>query len=131
MPGRHEETILAAHAAFNRDDTSWAQASVAADVVWGTTGTFPGMDRVYRGPGGVEEWMRTVRKEWEQFEVSITEVLAEANDALAVVERIWGKGRESGAEAEMSLFALYRFNADGLVIERRAFTSREAALAAL
>jgi ketosteroid isomerase-like protein len=127
----HLETLREGHASFNRGDTSWAQEQVAEDVVWGTTGAFPGMEKVYRGPDGVEEWVRTVREEWESFRVSMDEVLAETSDLLAVVERIWGKGRGSGAEGEMKVYTVYRFNEDGKISRRQSYTTREEAAAAL
>jgi hypothetical protein len=51
--------------------------------------------------------------------------------AGAVAERLWGRGRESGAEVEMRVFAVYRFNSEGKLILRDAFTSADEALAAL
>jgi ketosteroid isomerase-like protein len=130
VPGAHVETIREGHEGFNRGDLSWAKTWVADDVEWGTAAQFPGLQSVYRGPDAIEEWMETVRAEWEEFEVSIEEVLREDPDAIIVVERLWGRGRKSGAEAEMRLFALYRFSADGKIVRRQVFPTPEAALAA-
>jgi ketosteroid isomerase-like protein len=118
-------------AGFNRGDLSWAKTEVAEDVAWGTTGAFPGLEGVYRGPDAIAEWMETVRAEWEEFEVTLAEVLWEEEDAIAVVERLWGRGRMSGAEAEKRVYSLYRFTADGKVASREVFMSPEDALAAL
>jgi ketosteroid isomerase-like protein len=128
---RNLRSMLEGYASFNSGDTSWASNNVAEDVEWGTTGAFPGMEQTYRGPSGIEEWMRTVRGEWAEFEVSLLEVLRETEDALVVVERLWGRGKGSGAEAEMKVFTLYRFTAEGKVALRRAFTTADEALAAL
>ena len=92
---------------------------------------FPGLKEVYRGGDAIEEWMETVRLEWEEFEVTLEEVLREQADAVVVVERLWGRGRKSGAEAEMRIFALYRFTADGKIASRQVFMTPEDALAAL
>ena len=118
-------------AEFNRGDLSWSKTAVADDVEWGTTGAFPGLEGVYRGPDAIEEWMETVRAEWEEFEVTLDEVLREEEDAIVVVERLWGRGQKSGAEAEMRVYSLYRFTADGKVASREVFMSPEDALAAL
>jgi hypothetical protein len=46
-------------------------------------------------------------------------------------ERLRGRGRESGVEVEMGLYAVYRFDASGKVTRRLAFTNADEALAAL
>ncbi len=125
------ETIREGHAAFNRGDNSWATTAAAEEVEWLPTGSFPGLEGVYRGPEAIERWMETIRAEWEEFGVSLAEVLEEGDDVVLIAERLWGRGRESGAEAEMTIFAIYRFNPQGKIVRREAYTSREAALAAL
>jgi len=100
---------------------------VAPDVEWRPTGAFIGLDGVYRGPDAIEEWMDTIRAEWEEFEVSLLEVLEEAPDSLLVTERIWGRGRESGAEAEMRVYSAYGFDSEGRVNRRASFTELEPA----
>jgi ketosteroid isomerase-like protein len=131
MPGDPLETLREGYAAFNRDDTSWTALHATEDVEWGTRGLFPGMEDVYRGREGVTEWMRIVRAEWEDFQVSLVEIIEQRDDALAVVERIWGRGRESGAEGEMTLHTVYRFSPDAKIAVRTVYESREEALDAL
>jgi ketosteroid isomerase-like protein len=128
---RRLDTIRRGQQAFSRGDISWAEELVAEDVEWHPTGTFPGLENVYRGPGALERWMEAIRAEWEEFEVSLEEVLREEGDAIVVVERLWGRGRESGAEAEMRIFSVYRFNAEGKITQRLAFTTAEDALNSL
>jgi ketosteroid isomerase-like protein len=128
---RHLETIRQGHRAFNLGEVTWAEKLVAEDADWRPTGEFPGMEGVYRGPEAMVRWMETIRAEWEEFEVSLGDVLAEEGDAVAVVEELWGRGRGSGAEVEMLIYSVYRFGPDGKITERLAFTSRDEALAAL
>jgi ketosteroid isomerase-like protein len=130
MPRENLELIRRGHEAFSRGDLSWVRGSVAEDVEWLPTGTFPGLEGVYRGVDAIDKWMATIRAEWEEFEVSLEEVLREEAEVIVIVERLWGRGRESGAEAEMRVFSVYRFDAEGKVTRRQAFTSREAALEA-
>ena len=131
MSAEHQKTMREAYDSFNRGDASWAERLATDDVEWGTTATFPGMDPVYHGAAGVAKWMSVVRSEWEHFQVSLDEVLGETSDALAVVERIWGRGMGSGAEGQMLIFAVYRFDPEGKVAKRQAFTTREEAQDAL
>lgn len=115
--------------AFNAADPERLRELVASDVEWGATGKFPGMERVYRGPDAVVKWMETVRSEWEEFEVGLDEVLHDGGDLLVVSERLRGRGRESGAEVEMTVYAAYWFEGDK-VKRRAAFTEPEGALLA-
>jgi ketosteroid isomerase-like protein len=94
-------------------DLTEAREIITEDVGRRTTGTFPGLERVYRGPNALDDWMEAFRAEWREFNVSLAEVLAENDDAIVVVERLWGRGRESGAEVEMRTYAVYRFNVEG------------------
>ena len=102
---------------------------VAADVDWGTSGAFPGLEPVYRGPDAMDSWMDAVRSAWKSFEVTIDEVLIEADDVLVVRERLRGTGRESGAEVDMRIFSVYWFEGDRIA-RRRVYDGPEEALEA-
>ena len=55
-----EETLAnlrRGYEAFNRGDASVAMELATPDVEWGTTGTFPGVVGVYRGPEALPRWM--------------------------------------------------------------------------
>jgi ketosteroid isomerase-like protein len=131
MSKEHLETIRRGQQAFSRGDPSWAIEQVADDVEWQPTGAWLGLEESYRGREGVTEWMETLRAEFEEFEVSIEEVLHDDDEAVVVVERLRGRGRESGAAVEMTICAVYRFNDEGQVVLRQAFTTAEEALGAL
>jgi ketosteroid isomerase-like protein len=128
---RHVDTIRIGYEGFNRGDLRAAREILAEDVEWGTTGAFPGIEGVYRGPDALDEWMESLRAEWREFSVGLAEVLAETDDAVVLAERLWGRGRESGAEVEMRTYAVYRFNAEGKLTLREAFSTSDEALAAL
>jgi ketosteroid isomerase-like protein len=131
VPRRHVDTIQIGYDGFNRGDLTEARAILSKDVEWRTTGSFPGVEGVYHGPEALDEWMDAMRAEWQQFDVSLAEVLAEREDAVVVAERLRGRGRESGAEVEMPTYAVYCFNSEGKVTLREGFTSADEALAAL
>jgi ketosteroid isomerase-like protein len=73
--------------------------------------------------------MDVIRSVWEEIEVSLGEVLHDEGDLLVVTELVRGRGRSSGAEVEMRIFAMYRFE-DGKIRSRQAFTERTDALEA-
>jgi ketosteroid isomerase-like protein len=131
MPRQHLDAIRRGHDAFNQGALDQAWEIFAEDIEWGTTGVWPGMQETYRGREGVQKWADTVRGEWESFEVSIEEVLEDQVDSIAVVERLRGRGRESGAEAEMLVYAAYWFNDEDQLVKRRAFRTAGEALAAV
>jgi ketosteroid isomerase-like protein len=115
--------------AFNRGDPSVASDLATPDVEWGTTGTFPGLVGVYRGPDALPRWMDTIRSAWEKFEVTPDEVVRDEGDVLVVAELQRGRGRGSGVHVEMRVFSVYSFR-EGKIRRRQAFTEREAALEA-
>jgi ketosteroid isomerase-like protein len=127
----HLDTLRRGHDAFNRGDIREARELFAEDLDWGTTGSWPGIENRFRGREGLEEWVTAQRREFGEFEVSVPEVLHDEGDVVAVAEHLRGVGRGSGAVAELTLYAVYWFDADGLVAKRRGFTSAEEALAAV
>ena len=106
-----------------------ALSVVTDDVEWGTSGAFPGVEDVYRGSEGIKDWIDVILSAWESFEVSTAEVLHDADDVVVVVERLFGRGRGSGAEAEMSMCTAYWFE-EGRITRRRVFGTREEAIEA-
>ena len=117
------------HEAFNRNELSVMFELVTPDVEWGATGAFPGVEDGYHGPEAIQEWADLIRSEWEEFEVSLDEVLHDGDDLIVVAERLRGRGRGSGVEVEMRVFAAYWFE-KGKISKRAAFTDPHAALEA-
>jgi ketosteroid isomerase-like protein len=122
-------TLRRGYEAFNRDDLSVMFELATPDVEWGATGAFPGVEGDYRGPEAIQEWADLIRSEWEEFEVSLGEVLHEDDGLIVVAERLRGRGRGSGVEVEMCVFSAYWFET-GKVRKRAAFTDRHGALEA-
>ena len=77
----------------------------------------------------MQEWMEVIRSEWEEFEVSLDEVLHDGDEMAVVAELLRGRGRGSGVEVEMRVFAAYWFEG-GKIRRRAAFTERQGALEA-
>ena len=118
-------TLKRGYEAFNRGDTSelreLAREIGTPDVEWGATGAFPGVDGMYRGPEAMPKWMDVIRSAWEEFEVSLDEVLHDGDDVVVVAELLRGRGRGSGVEVEMRIFSAYWFE-EGKIRRRAAFT---------
>jgi ketosteroid isomerase-like protein len=121
--------IKAGHEGFNRGDLSEAKTNLAEDVEWTTTGTWPGLDGTYRGVGAVDEWMETIKAEWETFGVSLADVIRDEGEFVVVTELLSGRGRESGIEVEMRVFSVYWSEA-GKIVRRHGFATPEEVLAA-
>ena len=128
MPGQAFQILLRGQAAFNALDADGLRAIAHPDVEWGTTGAFPGMDEVYRGRDGIVRWADEVRSAWERFDVELEEVIEDRDDVVVVLERIRGRGRDSGVEVEMATYAVYTAR-DGLIVRRAAYRERERAIA--
>jgi len=129
MSQRKIDVVRFGHAAFSAGHLEAMRPTVAEDVDWGTSGAFPGLEPVYRGPDAMDRWMDAVRSAWEWFEVTIGEVIRDEADVLVITERLRGRGRESGAEVDMLLFTVYWFE-DDRIVRRRVFDSEAEALVA-
>ena len=117
------------HEAFSRGDVAAIMDVATSDVEWGATGAFPGLEAVYRGPEGVQAWVDTIRSVWEEFEVTLDEVVSDETDLLVVAELLRGRGVGSGVEVEMRVYSAYWFKG-AKVRKRSAFSERSAALEA-
>ena len=122
------ETLVRGYRAFTRGDRTAVTHLATPDVEWGAT-PFPGIESVYRGPDAMQRWMDAIRSAWAKFEVTLDEVLHDGGDLVVVVERVRGRGRESDAEVEMSVFSAYWFE-EGKVRKRSVFADGKAALEA-
>jgi ketosteroid isomerase-like protein len=111
MAEQHLEAIRKGHEAFNQGDLGPAKHTLTDDVEWGTTGTWPGLSGTFHGPDALDAWMETIRAEWDEFEVSLIEVLREEDQAVIVAERLWGRGAESGIEVDMNIYSLAELGA--------------------
>jgi ketosteroid isomerase-like protein len=84
---------------------------------------------VHHGIDGLRRFMKQIDEMWENFDVVPFEYI-DAGDKVVVANRISGKGRGSGVEAEMLLFAVIAFRDDKIVRYTGGFRTREEALEA-
>ena len=130
MPSEALATISRGQDAFNRGDLAAIGEFTTPDVEWGSTGLFPGIAASYTGAEAIQQWAEMVRSEWDEFEVSLGEVLHDGEGLTVVEERLRGRGRQSGVQVDMSVFAVYWMTEEAMIRRRAAFTTREAALEA-
>ena len=81
-----------------------------------------------RGIDGMAKVWREQLQAWDEWRTSHIEELIEAGEHIVVFNRIWGRGRHSGAEVEAAEAALFTFR-DGKIV-RLLLTNREEALKA-
>ena len=84
---------------------------------------------VHRGIDGVARFVEQIDEMWENFEIT-PEAVDDAGDKVVATHRISGKGRESGVEAKMRLFAVVAFRDGKIVRFTGGFRDRDEALRA-
>ena len=131
-----EETLAAlrrGYEALNCGDTS-AMSELAGDIAtrdleWVAIGSFPGGEGLYAGPDAIQDWMDDLRSEWEEFEVTLDEVVHDGEDVLVVADLFRGRNRKSGEKVEARIFSTYLF-VNGKLRRHLPFTKRTEALEA-
>jgi ketosteroid isomerase-like protein len=61
------EIVRSVYRAWNADDIDAALPLIHSDVDWQPSGTFPGMQAVYTGHGGVRAFWRALKEPFERF----------------------------------------------------------------
>jgi uncharacterized protein len=81
--------------------------------------------RVYRGPEGVAELMRTWTGTWEDFRMEVEEII-DAGDRVIVVDHQSGRGKGSGAPLDQQTFTVYTLR-EGKIVRAVWLKTREEA----
>ena len=109
------------------DRESWREV-FAKDVIWDTSATTTPQAGVYEGHAGVErffiDWLGT----WDNPAVEMLDLI-DAGDSVVAVFRWTGRGRTSGIDTAMTMFAVYDLK-DGQVVRFRQYETRNEALEA-
>jgi ketosteroid isomerase-like protein len=127
VPGP-EVLIRASYEALNRGDVDAAMDALAADVVWRESAELPGGGEL-RGREAVRSFLCEFLESWEEFEQQVEQVRA-AGDRVAVVLRMRGVGRASGALIETRYAHAWTLR-DGLGVAVDAYRDADAALEAI
>ena len=125
---RSDDLVRATIDAWNHDDVDAWIETLHPDVIYHTSGTFPGLQRSYFGHEGVREFWLAMHEPWETLRVDLDRV-EQVDDQILVVEfRFRGTGAGSGAAVDLQFSNAARIS-NGLVAELFAASTSEDALA--
>lgn len=127
--GPHSELILRTFLPDGRMDRRATLALLDADVEWDMSRSpFPDA-RVYRGVAGVSEWFGGLEDAFGEVLYEVERV-REANDQVAMLVRVRGRGPSSGIPVDYRFAPLLTFRA-GKVLRMVRYEEWEQALAAM
>jgi ketosteroid isomerase-like protein len=84
---------------------------------------------VYRGREGAERWQRETEEVWDELRLTPVELI-DAGDNVMVAVTVQGKGKGSGVEVNMPLFAVWTFRDAKVVRVAGGYRERSQALEA-
>jgi ketosteroid isomerase-like protein len=129
MSQENVEIVRQAVEAFNREDADEFVALAGLNVEWEDAIFWSGVTRTYRGRQELREWFNQVLEPWESLHVEVEEITEAANDGVFYCLFLTGRGKGSGVDTELRVWAVNWF-ADGKVSRRRVFRERDEALQA-
>jgi ketosteroid isomerase-like protein len=129
MSKENVEIVRQAVEAFNREDADAFVALAGLNVEWEDAIFWSGVTRTYRGRQELREWFNQVLEPWESLHVEVEEITEAANDGVFYCLFLTGRGKGSGVDTELRVWAVNWF-ADGKVSRRRVFRERDEALQA-
>ena len=129
MSQENVEIVRQAVEAFNREDADEFVALAGPNVEWEDAIFWSGVTRTYRGRQELREWFNQVLEPWESLHVEVEEITEAANDGVFYCLFLTGRGKGSGVDTELRVWAVNWF-ADGKVSRRRVFRERDEALEA-
>jgi ketosteroid isomerase-like protein len=130
MSQENVETLRRGVAAFNNRDVEALVDLVHPEVEWHPLlpVLLGGEATVYRGHEGVREIFRELDEAFVEMRSDLSEIRVLGEQVLGI-GRLWGRGRESGAETETELVWLAEFK-NGKGIRCREYLHLEEALEA-
>jgi ketosteroid isomerase-like protein len=124
------ELLRPIYAEWARGNFAYRPSVYAADMEWGWSEEFPGLEGVGRDPehdassSRLQQWL----KEWEDWRCEAERYVAEG-DHVVVMCQYRGEGKTSGVDVD-TIGAHHWVLRDGEVIRLEIFSSRSRALAA-
>jgi ketosteroid isomerase-like protein len=122
------EVVRRGYEAFNRGDLEGMFADAAPEFEYVATDAIPGAGGLYRGP---EDFRKFLDRWWGEFDQPHAEVheLIDAGDRVLASVTFRGHGKQSGVEANWSLWQLWTVRG-GRFVRGQGFTSKGEALKA-
>jgi uncharacterized protein len=119
--------VKSAYEAFGRGDMDALEKLLHPDIEWRTTPEVPFLG-TYKG---LEEFQRGMNEWTESFDDLTTEVeeMIDAGEHALVFHRMHGRGRDSGAEVDLTIWQVVSVR-DGKLARMHDFMDRAEALAA-
>ena len=128
MSEENVELVRRLGAAFSRGSLDDVLAFFDPEITWHEDPSFPEAG-VYRGIDAFERYAREFLAEFSEIHYEPQEVIDAGNDVVAHM-RIWGQGKASGAEFELSAWWASTIQ-DGKVVRCFAYLDRDKALEAV
>ncbi|MEK6251007.1 MAG: nuclear transport factor 2 family protein [Actinomycetota bacterium] len=105
MAAERQELILDLFERWNHGDREIDAAAVDPDAE-----VHSAMTRaVYRGYGGIKDWMAEIDEQFESWQISVDELRDVPDGSLVVLGRVHFRGRASGVEFDQSIAWLIWF----------------------
>src|SRR2546430_438754 len=120
--------LSSVYEAMNRGDLEGVLRLQAADVEWRGPRAFPDLTEPHHGHSGVRAYAEQVSGAWSKFSIR-PERFLDLGEAVLVLAREHGRGRDSGAEVQHPTAHLWTLR-DGLVVRFEVFWDREEGLRA-
>jgi HAD superfamily hydrolase (TIGR01509 family) len=108
------ELVTEAFEAWNRADLDAFIATLDPDIHWESSGTFPGLERLYSGHAEVREFWTAFQEPWEQLSIELVDLLEYFPGRVLTRVRFAGRGR-GGIEVERLFGQDYTIGAEKLV----------------
>ena len=124
-----ESVVLSGIGAWNDDDREAFIALTDPEVLWITSGVFPGLRSEYRGHSGLREFWDDFQEPWERLHIEVERVAEIAPDAALVQAHFHAKGRD-GIEVDRAM-ANHFVIRDEKLIRMRVYGDWDEALADL
>ena len=122
--------VQATFDAWNRDDVEAWIATLSPDVVYHTSGVFPGLEPSYAGHDGIREFWRAMHEPWETLRIDVEDSASVGEEDVIVEFRFRATGAASGASVDLRFTNGARVRR-GVVTELFAARTHEDALAKL
>jgi ketosteroid isomerase-like protein len=127
MSEENVELVRKVFDAVARRDTASVFAAYDPEIEWDVAGSPFGslVGGVYHGYDGLRSWSRKWYEAWESVEHECRELIDAGNNVISVVTNR-GRGRASGAEVELTQFAVWTIRGGKIVRVVWFLTRREA-----